>query len=174
MIDAGYYRDILRPMFEGRRLILFIPALAGIVQMVASLRALDAQRCLVIASSLGTGPIPDEADAEHLVLGLNASDPIDEFRQMERVLEDPPEKVVEVIDRYDPRREAVVVVPVITLAPGPASVVGRPVWGRRLKDAVALEDKVVIDEFWDAWDGRRAPSMIVPSAGRALANAFVG
>ncbi len=136
MVGADYYRDLLRPMFQGRKLVLFIPALAGILQMIASLRSLGAERCLVIASSLGTGPIPDEADAEHLVLGLHASDPIDEFRQMERVLEDPPEPVIAAIDRYDPRHEAVVVVPVITLGPGPTSVawatcLGVPAQGSR-------------------------------------------
>jgi hypothetical protein len=147
MVEPVYYHDLLRPRFQGRRVIIFAQPLAGATQLVKTLHLLGVPRCLIIASSTGTGPLPSAEDAEWLVLDVPAADVIEEFRRMERILQHPPEEVLAAIESYDPDRQAFVVTPAVVLAAHPPDVAGRPIWGRRSAASVALEDKVTVDAF---------------------------
>jgi len=162
MVEAAYYQDLLRPQFQGRRVIIFAQPLAGATQLVKTIRLLGAQRCLIIATGEGTGPLPSTEDAKWLVLDGQTADIIEEFRRMERILQHPPEEVLAAGETYDPDRQAFVITPAVALAPHQPHVAGRPIWGRRSAASVALEDKVTVDAFWDDVGVRRAQSAVVP------------
>jgi hypothetical protein len=162
MVDAAYYRDLLRPIFHGRRMVIIGLPLAGATYTVKQLRALGSERLLVIGSGPGTGPFPDESDAEWLVLEHRSTDIMAELHGIEQLMASPPPAVVAAIERYDPERVAMVLAPIVTLGPIPAQMAGRPVWGRRPPASLPLEEKTRIDAFWDRLGVERAPSVVAP------------
>lgn len=164
MLDSSYYQDLLRPVFEGRRLVLVGVPLAGATKMVSQLRSLGASRCLVIANGRGTGPPPSEDDAAWLVLSQRATDIVAALREAERAMADPPREVVRAIEDYDPDRRATVIAPVVTLGPIAPRMAGRPIWGRRPSASLVLEEKTRIDAFWDDLAIARAPSVVAPAS----------
>ncbi len=82
----------------------------------------------------------------------------EDVRRHDAVVRDLPDQVVEAIDAYDPRHEAVWVVgPFIGTEP----VLGREVATGRPSSWLALEDKLVADGLWDAVGAPRAESRVV-------------
>ena len=162
MVDPSYYSDLLRPIFEGRRVVVFGLVLAGATGVVKRLRGLGAHRCLVVAGGFGTGDSPSPEDAECFVLDLRTDDIVAEMHAWEGIAVRPPPSLLPALDRYDPDRRALVLAPPVSLGPLPEKLAGRPFWGRRRASSLALEDKSRIDQFWDATGIRRAPSLIAP------------
>ena len=132
--------------------------LAGYTGLVRELRSLGAERCLLIASGEGTGELPDEADADHVMVEVDGRDVIDLFRCWERRMATPDAGVSDVVERFDPDRTAVVLV---TPVQAIRTVAGRPAYGARRPEWVALEDKTTVDAFWDRIGVHRAPAEIV-------------
>ncbi len=161
MVDAAYYLDLLRPLFKGRRVILAGMVLAGATPLVDMLRRLGADRCLVVATGLGTGPLPSPESTDWVFFPPYTSDVVTELREIGRHMAAPPAEVVAAIDRFDPDRRAIVVPPIITLGPVPDQMAGRPVWGRRPEASLPLEDKTTVDALWDRLGVRHAPSETV-------------
>lgn len=159
------YTTLLRNVFEGRRVILAATPLAGSTRRVAALRELGAARCFVLATGLGTGDVPDETDADHLVLELTAHDVMDEFRQVERILASPPTEAIAALDQFDPDHGALVVLAPFSVSAG---VGARGAYGGRRQGWVTLEDKTVCDALFDAADVARPPAAIVAPDGPAL------
>lgn len=162
MVDAAYYRDLLKPIFSGRRVVLVGLPLAGATPTVKQLRSLGSEPVLIIASGPGTGPFPDESDAEWVVLEQRSTDIVTELHEVEQLMASPPPSVVAAIERYDPEGIGLVLAPVVTLGPIPAQMVDRPVWGRRPPASLPLEEKTRVDAFWDRIGVERAPSVIAP------------
>jgi hypothetical protein len=171
MVDAAYYLDLLRPRFAGQKLILVGFHLAGAAPLVQTLRRLGSERILVVASGVGTGPLPSSEDADWVLLAHRAPDVTTELRQIGVSMRTPPPRAVAAIDAYDPNRQAIVIPPIITLGPVPPSMAGRPVWGRRPDASLALEDKTKVDALWDRLGVRRAPSLVAPASIDALIGA---
>jgi len=162
----AYYKALLRPVFEGRRFVLPGNIAVGLGNVARELRGLGAARPFVVAGSLGTGPLPPRADAELRVLNVRGTDPLDHNRNVQQALADLPPEVQDAVDAWDPDGTA------RTLHTDPLAE-PRPVAGRRAYAArpaawTALEDKVVIDAFWDAVGVPRAPSRVVPAEHQAL------
>src|SRR5690349_20879695 len=125
----------LREVFAGRPVVLVGGPAAGATQRVAQLRSLGVERFLVVASSPGTGPQPDDAELAWYELESFA-DPIGEFRAEERAFAAPPAEALAAIERFDPSGSAILLAPPFfdVRAFGP-----RPVFGARRRDWVALE-----------------------------------
>ncbi|MCY3970128.1 MAG: ATP-grasp domain-containing protein [Acidobacteria bacterium] len=162
----AYYKALLRPVFEGRRFVLPGNIAVGLGNVARELRGLGAARPFVVAGSLGTGPLPPRADAELRVLDVRGTDPLDHNRNVQQALADLPPEVQDAVDAWDPNGTA------RTLHTDPLAE-PRPVAGRRAYAArpaawKALEDKVVIDAFWDDVGVPRAPSRVVPAEYQAL------
>lgn len=145
---------LVRPLYEGKRVAL----VGGVVQskttMVNDLRAVGAGDCLVVGGR-GTGPEPD---AELVVLDTPVASPSEEFRLWERLAASPPPEVVDALDRFAPD---------LVLASGIESFdsfAGRPLFGARRPEWVALEDKTIVDALWDDAGVTRAPSEVVAVA----------
>lgn len=167
--EAGeYYRALLRPVFEGRRIILVGAPLAGFKPLALQLRALGAERPFLLGSGSGTGDLPNPSTPS-ASLDIRAPDMIAEIHTYEAALERLPPKVLKAIEAYDPERRACALG---ALVMGPLEgVAGRPLYGRREPRWAELEDKTVIGALWDALDVPRAPSRVVAAEPSAMAAA---
>jgi hypothetical protein len=162
MVDAAYYQDLLRPIFGGRKLIICGLSLAGVTRWIKSMRALGSDRCLVIANGTGTGPLPSEEDADSIVVEIRAQEMIEELRQTENMLRNPPQRVIDAINAFDPDHKALMLASTITLSELPVEIAGRPLWARRSAASLIAEDKVTVDALWDSIGVARVPSVIAP------------
>jgi hypothetical protein len=155
-------------LLGGRSVIVGGYPLAGATRRVGALRDLGAARCFIVASGLGTGPLPDRADAEWVVVEVEAPDMMSEMRATEVLLADPPPDVVAALDRFDPDRDALVLIASVEAS----TMLGdRPAFGPRRPSWVALEDKTVCDALFDGANVPRPPSRVVPASSAALRDA---
>ncbi len=169
-MEGAAYRERLRRLFDGRRVILAGGRVAAWTATVPLVRQLGATDVLVIGTEgRGAGPVPEPPDATVLAL---RPPPVGSVLEAIHVglarLHDPPVEVVEALRQFDPAREALLVGHFLTTA---AELDGRPFLAHRWPDWVALEDKTVVDAFWDRLGIARAPSCVVPAEHAALAEA---
>jgi RimJ/RimL family protein N-acetyltransferase len=161
-------RDTVRAWIGGRPIVLAGLPIAATPRWIGQLRSLGAGRVLVVGTTLGTGDLPDPDHAEWVDLDFRASDPIDEFRQFERLAADPPTELMEALDRFDPHGDAL-----LLTAPFQAvtAIAGRPVVGGRRPEWVALEDKTTNDALFDRAGVDRPPCEIVAADDRGALGA---
>jgi hypothetical protein len=146
----------LRDVFRGRPVVLAGGPAAGATARVEQLRRIGVERILVVASGVGTGPLPE---AEILVHELPVpADAIEEFRNEERFFANPSAEVVAAIDAFDPGRESILIAPPFFDV---RALGDRPAFGARRREWVALEDKTQADELFDAARVARPPSEVV-------------
>ena len=147
-----------RELVRGRSIIVGGGNLAGSTRKVHALHELGAERCLVVATGVGTGPLPDPAEAESIVIELEAADMISEMRAVEAILDDPPPAAVSALDRFDPDHRALV----LLAAVGTSLCIGdRPAYGARPASWTALEDKTLGDALFERAGVPRPPSRVV-------------
>jgi hypothetical protein len=165
-VDAAFYAALVRPLVEGRRVIVAGVVLGGSGAFVDTLRSLGASHVFVLASARGTGPIPK--DTAYFDLDISA-DTIDQaLRATVAAVKDPPAAAIAAINRFDPDGNAIVVGDMFNEAP---HVAGRRSLSYRRPKWVALEDKVVIDACWERWGVARAPSVVVETDVSSLVKA---
>jgi hypothetical protein len=144
-MEVNRIHALVQQRIAHRPIILIGADLDRLAQHVHELRTIGAQRVLIIASGLGTGPVPD-LEGYQLVkvdIEVQAGESHAE-KAWRRIFATPPRWLVDVIDRFDPAHEAVV----IPWRFRTSSRLGtRPVYGPRLAEAVALEDKTRIGAF---------------------------
>ena len=138
----------------------------GLGNVALELRGLGAARPFVVAGSHGTGPLPSREDAELRVLDVRGTDPLEHNRNVQRALADLPPAVQDAVDAWDPEGSARTLHTDPLAEPRP--VAGRAAYAARPTAWTALEDKVVIDAFWDEVGVPRAPSRVVPAEYQAL------
>lgn len=157
-----------RAFVAGRSVIFGGSNLAGSTGRVRALREVGASRCFVVANGVGTGPLPAAADAESIVVEVEAADMMSEMRAVEALLADPPADVVAALDHFDPDHEALVLLASV----GTSLAIGdRRAYGARRASWVALEDKTVCDAMFDDAKVARPPSLVVPASREALRGA---
>jgi hypothetical protein len=164
-VDPEYYQDLLRPVFDGKKVIVCADALVGAFAVSKSLLGLGIERPFLIAGTEGTGVQPTPDEAECAVLGTSADSVMGGIRAFEAAVTDLPAEVLERIDAYDPDREALVVGTIFMNDEG--SFLGRRTFGGRPREWERLEDKMVVDEILDTAGIARAPSAIVPATDEA-------
>ena len=162
----AYYKALLRPVFQDRRFVLPGNIAVGLGNVARELRGLGAARPFVVAGSRGTGALPPREDAEMRVLDVRGADPLDHNRNVQRALADLAPAVQDTVDAWDPEGSARTLHTDPLAEPRP--VAGRAAYAARPTVWTALEDKVVIDAFWDEVDVPRAPSRVVPAEHKAL------
>jgi len=150
----------MRETFSGRRVLIVAQRPQGFVEHVDHLRTVGVDDIFLLAvEGNGAGPAPD--------VPMLLLDPPEGLSMMEMlrygstVLADLPAGALAALAEFDPDRSAVVVTEFLNEVP---EVDGRPTLAHRRPEWVALEDKTVIDRFWDDAGITRAPSMVVPLA----------
>lgn len=165
MIGVEHYRDLVRGLVDGRKVIVPGGVLANGGARARYLRELGATDVFLLAGSRGTGPQPSPEDAVGYDLGIGGSSMMANLRLTEAALLDLPEPALDAVDDFDPERKAVVLASPFT---ADDEIASRRVVGRRAPSWEALEDKVVCDTVFDAAGVDRAPSEVVDADAEAL------
>ncbi len=164
-------RSQLRTVFSGRAVVLAGGVAAFAMSPIEELRRLGAERFLVLATGPGTGSQPQGDDTEVMTAFAHpeaAEDAIAGFRDEERMITSPTQDVEAALARFDPGREAIVLSPAFL----DVRMLGdRPIFGARRSEWVALEDKTIADEMFDAVGVPRPPSAVVPVDADAIVHA---
>ncbi|TXD36772.1 hypothetical protein FRC96_08585 [Lujinxingia vulgaris] len=158
-MSVGYYRELVREFFDGKRVILAMGPVAGSAGRVKALRELGVAECLIVGDGIGTGEVPDPSQTPWVVASMaKAPDMLTGLRNYEAALRNPSPEVVEAVERFDPDHRAIVLSSHVCDI---EELCGRPRLGPRLRSWLELEDKVVVDAFWDRANVARAPSEVV-------------
>jgi hypothetical protein len=165
---SAWERHLCAPV-AGRKVICAFEVLAGLTRMVPRLRRWQAQRPLLLADGVGTGPVPsaDEAEVEILTPA-----PFDTLTEQVRGRTRPRSRLtpaaIAAVDGYDPDRSAVWWMSPVT--PN-ADLLGRKVLGGRPASQAALENKLLLDEMLDAASAVRPASASCAASYDALMTA---
>src|SRR4051794_23410299 len=164
-MDPSHWTDLLRPIFRDRKVIVAGGPAAGLVGMARRVAELSGRRPFILGTEgTGTGELPSEDEADWIAVDTSGDSMMEIIRNGIAVLADLPAEARAALDRYDPDGTALAIGIFLNTVPGGA---GRPFLAYRRPEGVALEDKAVIDEFWDRAGVERAPSEIVPAGDRA-------
>jgi hypothetical protein len=158
-MDLERLREHLGGLVRDRLVVCGIAPLAAFTEWVAMLQQAGARHPLIVASGVGAGPVPAPEQADVVRLEVPPSSSMtEELRAQDSIARSLPRHVLDAVDAFDPRREALWLVgPFISTAP----LLGREVVGGRPDEWTALEDKLRADEVWDAVGAPRAPSTVV-------------
>ena len=156
----------LTEVHRGRKWILAFEAAAGATGLVKDLRAWGAAGVMVVSAVEGVGDLPV---ADRFFYTRTSGDTVMQgIRAYLDSVEHPSSELSAAVDEFDPSGDA----RVITSGFGSyATLCDRPVYDFRRPGWVAFEDKIIIDELWDASGVVRAHSAIVPvseASGAAL------
>ncbi len=165
-VNEQRYWDALRPLVAGRRVICVGDVAAIFTLTVAQLRRLGAAEILVVTFGAGAGPQPDGATIAVFPTAERPATTMEAIRLSQAAMAAPSQDVLDTIDRFDPDRSALLVSDFLntveTLGDRPFLAYRRPEW-------LALEDKTVIDAFWDRVGVTRAASEVCLVNAPALA-----
>ncbi len=156
----SWWVEPMRAVFGRRRVVLAGGHAAAWTEHIELLRAVGVTDLLVVATEgRGAGSVPDVptvtiAPSSNLSL-------MGQIRFGERVLTQPPESVLTAVRQFDPDGTALVLGIFLNTA---MALDGRPFLSPRRPEWVALEDKVVVDEFWDRAGVPRQPVRVVALA----------
>jgi hypothetical protein len=156
----SWWLEPMRAVFGGRRVVLAGGHAATWTEHIDLLRTVGVTDLFVVATEgRGAGPVPD-------VPTVTIEPPpdlsmMDQIRFGDRMLSEPPDAVVSAVRQFDPDGNALVLGIFLNTA---VALDGRPFLSPRRPEWVALEDKVVVDEFWDRAGVRRQPVRVVPLA----------
>lgn len=152
-----WWSEPLRSLVADRRIVVAGASAAAWTDHVSALRDAGVADILIVASSWGAGPAPDATTVVvEAPSGLSA---MEQIRFDDEFLSDPPPEVVDALDEFDPDGDALVSGSFLNTSP---HLAGREFVSYRRPEWVALEDKVVIDAFWDRAGIARQPSTVVP------------
>jgi len=167
-MDASFWKDQIDPIIRSHRWLVCVDALAGATPMLRQWAEIGTARPLVICGTPGTGDLPEAELAEVIVLDTGGDSIMDGFRRFHAALENPDASLVDRIDAWDPTGDALVFSHFLD---SDFRLAGRRPYGERLPEWKLLEDKMIVDDLWDASGVPRAPSAIVAAEGSALVEA---
>jgi hypothetical protein len=157
-MDPTHWTDVVRPVVAGRKIVLTGSPVAGQAGLVAQVRSLGATDVFVLGDGMGTGTLPE---CDWYALEVKGDSLLEAMRHGQALLADLPPAAAAALDAFDPGREALVIGTFLNELP---AVAGRPCLAWRRPEWVALEDKVIVDELWDALGVERVASRVVPVA----------
>lgn len=151
----------MRQVFAGRRVILAGAVAAAWTEHIALLRSVGVSEMMVYATEgRGAGPGPDLPTV--VVEPPAGSTMMESIHFGNAALADPDPTVLAGLDEFDPDGDALVVGTFLGTTP---RLAGREVLAHRRPEWVALEDKVVVDAFWDRAGVAHQPAMVVSREG---------
>jgi hypothetical protein len=153
----SWWLEPMREVFGGRRVVLAGGHAATWTEHIGLLSDAGVEDLLVVATEgSGSGPLPDVPTVvveppAHLSL-------MEQIRFGDRMLAEPPGSVLAAVRGFDPDGTALVLGIFLNTS---RELDGRPFLSARRPEWVALEDKVVVDEFWDRAGVARQPARVV-------------
>jgi hypothetical protein len=165
MVDAQYWDDLVASTVTGRRWVAAFDVLGGLGRFAERMARQGAEGLFVIAGSRGTGDLPPPGFASWQVLGISADTIMNGIREFEGALVDLPADVVAAVDEFDPEGSARVLRTVVAVD---HPVAARDCYGTRPAAWAELEDKLSVDQLWDAAGVTRAASVIAAASGEDL------
>jgi hypothetical protein len=166
-MEAAAYQELLRPLVEGRRVVLVGGPVSAWAAPAALLRQLGAEAILVVGTE-GQGAGAPPADVEWVSVGGGAPTVHESIRRAMALVRDPPQAVQDAVSSFDPEAGALTIGSFLTEVP---EMLGRPFLAWRRPEWIALEDKTTVDALWDRAGVERAPSLVVALERNALARA---
>jgi hypothetical protein len=155
-----WWTEPLRRAVAGRRVVLAGAKAAYWTEHVDLLRRVGAEEFLVIATEgRGAGSVPDVPTV--VVDPPSGSSVMEQIHAADRTLAEPPTPILDALHEFDPQRDALVVGTFLSTV---THLDGRPLLASRRPKWVALEDKVVVDSFWDRAGVERQPFAVVALA----------
>ena len=142
-------RRILRrieALYGDRRVIVIGGPVVILARLGAALQKCGARKPLLLGSLIGTGALPDPEEADWHSLDIEGESMMDVIHVYERTLRDLPANAREIIERYDPTGEAMVLGSIV-LGDVP-DVAGRRRFAYRPPAWAELEDKLIADRVW--------------------------
>jgi len=153
-----YYRDLFKSLVASRKCIVAMGPIGSASALVKLLRDLGSEPPLVLTD----GPSHISPDATelncHSIVVEPSGDSLSSLRQYAMGLQSPPPEVLRIIEDYDCDKTALVFV---TNLIDIEAVAGRPRYDARKQEWIDLENKTVIDSFWDSTHIERAPSTVI-------------
>ena len=150
----------LMARYAGRPVVLGPGILAARTEFVAWVREVGGT-VLVLATAQGAGPKPAHDDCVVVdVEPPRTSSVTEELRALDHLARHLPDHAVAAIEAFDPGKRAVWVGGPFVTTDEP--ILGRPVVSGRPTAFVALEDKMLADDLWDAAGVPRAPYRTLP------------
>lgn len=160
-----WWIEPMRSAFADRAVVLAGAMASSWTEHIELLRSVGVRKMLVIATEgRGAGPRPDVPTV--VVEPGQGLSQMDRIHAADRILHEPTPEMVAAIEEFDPTREAVVVATFLSTA---SELVGRPMLSARRPEWLALEDKVVVDAFWDRAGVDRKQSRVVSLGAARLA-----
>ena len=164
-----WWIEPMRRAFGGRSVVLAGAKGASWTEHIEVLRSVGVEKLLVVATEgRGAGPQPDVPNV--IVEPPEGLSEMEQIHFADRMLVDPTPEMIDAVDRFDPHREAIVIGTFLATA---TELAGRPIVSHRRPEWVALEDKVVIDDFWDRAGIERQASVVVSLADAAEASGSI-
>ncbi len=160
-VSADYWTDVLKPVFQGMKVILAGDVIAGLLPRAEQIRELGAESTFMLATEgMGTGEVPTEKDGKYIALDPppHLDDLVEALHAGTKILGNLPQQAEAALNEYDPDHEAMVVGTFLHEQP---SVAKRKSLAYRKPEWLALDDKTTIDILWDKIGVIREPSEVV-------------
>jgi hypothetical protein len=158
-MEASFWREQVAGMLRGQRVLLFGGPLAAWTARVAELTELGVSSVAVLATEGdGVGALPSPEAARRVVLDCRRAPILETMRASAALLADLPTAAVQFVDEVDP---TVVIGTFLNELP---ALAGRTVLAHRRPEWLVLEDKIVIDAFWDRAGIERVASEVVDAS----------
>jgi hypothetical protein len=168
-MDDIDYGALLAPVVANRRVILAGGPVAAFSPTAELIHRLGAEAILIVGTDgVGVGPLPDPELATWVATEAPPGSMTERIHAGNRILRDPPASVRTAVEQFDPTAQALVIGTFLNESP---ELLGRPFLTHRRPEWLALDDKTVIDEVWDAAGVVRAPSAVVALEAGALRRA---
>ena len=167
--DTVYWEERLREVYAGRSFIVSMPLLATAIGLARELERFGVERTLCVAVARGA-MAPDDVEHEQHAVVLHDAPPhasavmamMPAIRANLRALDELSEEARQRIEAFDPLGKARSLGEIFDSG---EPVHGRAKFGARADAWQALEDKTVIDTFWEQAGLQHAPYRVVELEG---------
>jgi len=159
-LSENYWTDLLRPVFDGRQVIVAGDTVAQMVPIARLIKSLGAQSTFMLGTQgAGSGDTPTAEDGDWLAIDAPAvSNIVAAVHTGQERLGNLPPSALAALDKYDPGCSAMVLGSFFNENP---VIAGRQAFAHRRPEWLALEDKMVVDDIWDKIGVAREPIEIV-------------
>jgi hypothetical protein len=187
-MEQETYREALRPLFAGRKVVCIGATAVGLSSIATTARELGATDVLIVSlagygvgvpvevaevyeasiTAVATSPAVTTSTTVTTSTAVTTSTTMETLRREEEFKQAPSAELLAVLHRFDPDREAVVLGQFVNTV---SHLDGRPFLSYRRAEWMRLEDKTVIDAFWDRSGVSRAESVTCLAQRKALTEA---